>query len=62
MNFRDPAITLPLPAKMEMDITRSPEKLYMMSCNDLCRKFCADSHGDNEKAGKKNQGFGVEIW
>ena len=35
---------------MEMDITRPPEKLYMMFGNDLCSKFYADSHGDNEKS------------
>ena len=35
---------------MEMDITRPPEKLYMMFGNDLCSIFYADSHGNNEKS------------
>ena len=51
-------------AKMEMLVTRPPEKLYMMSCNDLCSKFYADSHGANEKASIFFEvlGLGVEGW
>ena len=38
-----------------MLITRPPEKLYMMFGNDLCSKFYADSHGDNERASKMSK-------
>ena len=49
----EPNRTEPKTQNSFLNITRAPEKLYMMSCNDLCSKFCADSYGDNEKAGKK---------